>query len=160
MSNKDSSLREDIKAAMRKASDAPVYDALRNLKDSTDELNALSAEINETIKDVEDTLTSSYHMGISVFIDAPNPNSALKLWSELGYAKTSKGWRLVAMRRGDSDTAYSDDQVKPLAECPRDIRFRMVKHVPELLLALNEEVEQQISDAKEALNAVTESDSK
>lgn len=140
--------------AEKKESARPV--SLDDLQPLSERLNAVSDELNTSLKEIEARLVG-LNVGLEVFVDlrpeqswylssdeadeVSEPPGFSWVQQQLGLARMSAGdWKLVIKRRNfverDKQRAETPSTTCPLLQAPREDRLAAVTKIPELLAAI------------------------
>jgi hypothetical protein len=130
--------------------------SLRQLRGASDELNALTDRANELVRRTERYLRDECHVGGTHHVHVPSMDVTAETsdgppgpdWATyLGYERYKGEHRIVVSHLLDADP----HEIKPWAECSRDIKLKTLDALPELIQRLLETVNEQIADVRAKL---------
>lgn len=134
--------------------------SLRELRNSTDELNTLTDQANDLVRRTERYLSEECRVGgpASTHIawmdqTAEGPNGEIgPEWSTFLWYKRHKGEHRIMV---EHTLDYDVHESKPWAECSRDVKLETINALPDLIKELLKKVNEQISGIR---STVTELD--
>jgi hypothetical protein len=130
--------------------------SLRLLRGASDELNALTDRANELIRRTERYLRDECHIGGTHHVHIPSMDVTAEMangqtgpeWSTyLGYERYKGEHRIVVSHLVEGD----QHELKPWAECSRDVKLKTLDGLPELIHELLETVNEQVADVRAKL---------
>jgi hypothetical protein len=123
---------------------------LRELRKSTDELNALTDKANDLVRRTESYLSEECRVGGPVHVHVPSLDQDIEPpggpeWSTyLGYDRYKGELRIVVAHLLDGD----EHEVNAWAECSRDIKLAALDALPKLIQEILKKVRKQVADVQ------------
>lgn len=130
-----------------------LSESLRELRNSTKELNALTDKANDRVQRIERFLVQECSVGGEAHVhvksmdkipDIPNAPE----WSTyLGFERYGGSHRIVVTHLLEGDPR----ETKPWAECKRNIKVQSLEALPELIAKLSDRVRKQVTDLEDTI---------
>ena len=148
----NSSVKPKKTPALSRVKSKSVQSAMAKLKSNADRLNSVSNETADLVREVEDFLSITCSIGFdSAIIFEEGANAKKKL---LEYRRIGKNYRIAV----SIDSLFVSTSMEPKAwsDCSRDLKTESIKHLPALIDAITEKVEEDLANAETAKNAVAD----
>ncbi len=127
--------------------------ALAKLKDSADELNSITDQTADMVRDIEEYLSIECSIGFDLSIVFENkPGGTTK--KSLEYRRIGQNYRIAVCV--ESIYAASSMKSKAWSDCNRDLKIKSIQHLPDLIEAITKKVEDDISRAEESATTVAD----
>ena len=129
--------------------------AMSTLKNSSDKLNDLTNKAASTVKCVEEFLSKECSIGFSERVLIEDNNYSSKF---LEYRRIGSHFRIAISNVVNTKVKTiltRDDKFKAWSDCSRDEKIESLKKLPDLIIAITEHVEKEVSKAEEAKNTAT-----
>lgn len=128
--------------------------SIEKLRETSTRLNQLTDEANYTVQALERFLSDECSIGVfaSVIVKSGGSGSEYAGSQYLEYRRVGSKYRIAVVWGDESQ----DEAVKPWSDCSRDVKLESVQMLPELLLALSRNVDQQVEAAEKATESVSQ----
>ena len=135
--------------------------SLRELRNSTDELNTLTDQANDLVRRTEHFLSKECRVGGPVVThipwmdgdaEGPNGEPGPEYSTYLSYKRHKGEHRIVVEHTFDHELQVS----KPWAESSRDEKLDTIKALPILIDALSQKVDKQVSEVRATVTSLEE----
>jgi hypothetical protein len=129
--------------------------SLRELRESTNKLNALTDRANDLVRRTERFLSEECRVGGPIYVHVESLDEDVEpdgpcLETYLGYGRFKGEHRIIVEHVLEGDPRGA----KPWAECSRDIKLASLDALPTLIKKLLEKVSKQVADVDAKLSAL------
>ena len=126
--------------------------SLAKLKDRADELNSITDQTADMVKDVEEFLAKECSIGFEISVIFGS--TKLGGQKHLEYRRIGLHYRVAVSI--DSQFQANKMESKAWSDCSRALKIESIKHLPALIEAITQKVEDDVSSAEEAAMAVSD----
>jgi len=134
--------------------------SLWKLRDSAAQLNQLTDQANNTVKEVENFLNRECSVGVQASVRVQESPLVDQEGEPVGtsvqfleYRRVGGTYRIAVVWGTDLDPG--DERVKAWSDCPRDEKLETIEKLPELIEAIAAALDEKVETARRATQSVS-----
>ena len=128
--------------------------ALAKLKNRADELNSITDQTADMVRDVEDFLSIECSIGFKASVTYTSTIFGLK--NSLEYVRIGKSFRIAVAGNPIMNALSKNQDAKAWSDCSRAEKVESIQHLPVLIEAITKKVEEEVATAEAAAITVSE----